>query len=112
MMQNLSHETVTSRNEIDETALPIRTKEEMMAGTDLGGGGVHWAGASYRWDPYDFEIYSKTDDKYGKKKIPEDMTIQDRGITNNEMEKYYGKVEKNAGSTREEKTLRHERTDN
>src|SRR5699024_5535163 len=38
MMQNLSHETVTSRNEIDGTALPDRTKEEMMAGTDLGVG--------------------------------------------------------------------------
>src|SRR5690625_474724 len=91
MMQNLSHETVTSRNETDEKALPIRTKEEMMAGTDLGGGGVHYAGASYRYVPYDFEIYSKTVDRYGKKKIPEDMTIQDWGITYDEMEKYYDK---------------------
>src|SRR5690625_4959604 len=97
MMQNLSHETVTSRNETDEKALPIRTKEEMMAGTDLGGGGVHYAGASYRYVPYDFEIYSKTVDRYGKKKIPEDMTIQDWGITYDEMEKYYDKYEKMAG---------------
>ena len=105
MMQNLSHETVTSRNEIDETALPIRTKEEMMAGTDLGGGGVHWAGASYRYDPYDFEIYSKTVDRYGKKKIPEDMTIQDWGITYDELEKYYDKFEKVAGISGEEDPL-------
>ncbi|HLR51821.1 MAG TPA: GMC family oxidoreductase [Candidatus Avamphibacillus sp.] len=111
MMQNLSHETVTSRNEIDETALPIRTQEEMMAGTDLGGGGVHWAGASYRWDPYDFEIYSKTVDKYGKKKIPEDMTIQDWGITYDEMEKYYDKFEKTAGISGEEDPLGPERSD-
>ena len=97
MMQNLSHETVTSRNEIDGTALPVRTKEEMMAGTDLGGGGVHYAGASYRYDPYDFEIYSKTVDKYGEKKIPEDMVIQDWGITYDELEKYYDKYEKMAG---------------
>lgn len=105
MMQNLSHETVTSRNEIDETALPIRTKEEMMAGTDLGGGGVHWAGASYRYTPYDFEVYSKTRDRYGKKKIPEDMTIQDWGITYDEMEKYYDKFEKTAGISGEEDPL-------
>src|SRR5699024_8066117 len=56
MMQNLKHETVTSRNNMDETALPVRTKDEMMAGTDLGGGSVHWAGATYRFWPYEFEI--------------------------------------------------------
>src|SRR5690625_7075809 len=48
MMQNLSHETITSRNTMDEKALPVRTRDEMMAGTDLGGGSVHWAGATYR----------------------------------------------------------------
>src|SRR5699024_8519057 len=55
MMQNLSHETITSRSEIDDLALPVRTRDEMMAGTDLGGGSVHWAGSTYRWWPYDFE---------------------------------------------------------
>src|SRR5699024_3156301 len=68
MMQNLSHETITSRNTMDEEALPVRTRQEMMAGTDLGGGGVHWAGATYRFMPYDFEIYSKTVERYGKSK--------------------------------------------
>ncbi len=105
MMQNLSHETITSRNEINETALPVRTQGEMMAGTDLGGGGVHWAGASYRFDPYDFEIYSKTVERYGKKKIPEDMTIQDWGITYDELEKYYDKFDKMAGISGEEDPL-------
>src|SRR5699024_3687465 len=56
MMQNLKHKTVTTRNKMDETALPVRTKDEMMAGTDLGGGSVHWAGATYRFWPYELEI--------------------------------------------------------
>src|SRR5699024_11494409 len=77
MMQNLKHETVTSRNNMDETALPVRTKDEMMAGTDLGGGSVHWAGATYRFWPYEFEIRSKTIERYGKDKIPKDMNLQD-----------------------------------
>lgn len=97
MMQNLSHETITSRNTLDETALPVRTRDEFMAGTDLGGGGVHWAGATYRFMPYDFEVYSKTVERYGKDKIPKGMTIQDWGITYDEMEKYYDRFEKTAG---------------
>src|SRR5690625_3858218 len=67
MMQNLSHETITSRNTMDEKALPVRTRDEMMAGNDLGGGSVHWEGATYSWTPYDFEIRSETIDSYGEK---------------------------------------------
>ncbi len=97
MMQNLAPETITSRNYVDEVALPVRTRKEVMVGTDLGGGSVHWAGATYRWKPYDFEIKSKTIERYGKNKIPVDMTIQDWGITYDEMEKYYDRWEKTAG---------------
>ena len=102
MMQDLSHETVTSRNTMDETALPVRTKQELMVGTDLGGGSVHWSGAVYRYLPYDFEIYSKTVEKYGKDKIPDGMTIQDWGITYDEMDKYYDQFEKTAGISGEQ----------
>lgn len=97
MMQNLSPETITSRVTMEDTALPVRTRKEMMAGTDLGGGSVHWAGATYRWRPIDFEMRSKTIERYGKEKIPEGMTIQDWGITYDEMEPYYDKWEKTAG---------------
>lgn len=102
MMQDLSHETITSRNYQDEDALPVRTRDEMMAGTDLGGGSVHWAGSTYRYWPYDFEIYSKTVERYGKDKIPKDMTLQDWGLTYDEMEKYYDRFEKTAGISGEE----------
>ncbi|MGM8211222.1 GMC family oxidoreductase [Virgibacillus sp. W0430] len=105
MMQDLSHETITSRNTLDEVALPVRTRDEMMAGTDLGGGSVHWAGATYRWLPYDFEIYSKTIERYGIGKIPKGMTIQDWGITYDEMEKYYDQWEKTAGISGEQDPL-------
>ncbi len=97
MMQNLAPETITSRVTMEDTALPVRTRKEMMAGTDLGGGSVHWAGATYRWKPIDFEMRSKTIERYGKEKIPEGMTIQDWGITYDEMEPYYDKWEKTAG---------------
>lgn len=110
LMQDLKHETITSRNTADETALPVRTRDEMMAGTDLGGGSVHWAGATYRWWPYDFELYSQTVKKYGKKKIPDGMTIQDWGITYDEMEPYYDKFEKTAGISGEPDPIGPERS--
>lgn len=111
MMQNLSTETVTSRNNIDDVALPVRTRKEFMAGTDLGGGSVHWAGATYRWRAYDFEIRSKTIERYGKEKIPDDMSIQDWGITYDEMEKYYDRWEKTAGISGEPDPLGDPRSD-
>ena len=97
MMQDLSKETITSRNTSDEEALPVRTKNELMVGTDVGGGSVHWAGATYRWSPFDFEIRSRVEKEYGKDKIPKGMNLQDWGITYKEMEKYYEKWEKTAG---------------
>ncbi|WP_301109351.1 GMC family oxidoreductase [Sporosarcina sp.] len=110
MMQNLAPETITSRVTMDDTALPVRTRKEMMAGTDLGGGSVHWAGATYRWRAYDFEIRSKTIERYGKKKIPEGMTIQDWGITYDEMEPYYDRWEKTAGISGEPDPLGEKRS--
>src|SRR5699024_12151858 len=77
MMQNLKHETVTSRNNMDETALPVRTKDEMMAGTDLGGGRVHWAGATYRFWTEEFEIRSKTIERDVKDKNATDINTHE-----------------------------------
>lgn len=97
MMEKLTSDTITSRVSINDVALPVRTRQEVNSGTDLGGGSVHWAGSVYRYRPYDFEIRSKTIERYGEKKIPEGMTIQDWGITYDEMEKYYAKWEQTAG---------------
>lgn len=42
IMQSLKGDTVTSRNEIEDTALPVRTMADNQMGTDLGGASVHW----------------------------------------------------------------------
>lgn len=110
MMQNLSADTVTSRNTLDEVALPVRLQSEYMSGNDLGGGSVHWAGATYRMKPYDFEIYSKTVERYGKEKIPEGMMLQDWGISYKDFEQYYDKFEKTAGISGERDPLDKDRT--
>ncbi|HLR03564.1 MAG TPA: GMC family oxidoreductase [Virgibacillus sp.] len=112
LFQDLSKETLTIRNTDDETATPHRSNEtNSINGTDTGGSGVHWNGQVYRWLPTDFEIYSKTVEKYGKDIIPDDMTIQDWGITYDELDPYYNKFERTAGVSGEPDPLRPERTE-
>lgn len=111
MMQDLTKETITSRNSPNKTALPVRTNEDALFGTDTGGAGVHWNGVNFRFLPYDFEIYSQTVKRYGKDKIPKEMTLQDWGITYDELEKYYDQYEKMAGISGEENPIGPKRSD-
>ncbi|GKV70472.1 GMC family oxidoreductase [Sporosarcina sp. NCCP-2716] len=97
LMQDLSKETMTSRSTEDEEALPVRNNKDALIGTDTGGSGVHWNGVNFRYRPYDFEIRSQTVERYGEVKIPKGMTLQDWGITYDELEPYYDKYEKMAG---------------
>ena len=75
----------------------MRQYGSFLLGDGLGGAGSHWNGMTYRFLPYDFQIYSETVKRYGKEKIPEGMTIQDWGITYDEMEFYYNRFEEMAG---------------
>lgn len=102
LLQNLSKETLTFRNTPDMTALPMREYGAFHLGTGLGGAGVHWSGVTWRFLPYDFEIRSQTIEKYGEGKIPDDMSLQDWGITYEELEPYYDRFEKTAGISGEE----------
>ncbi|WP_106497850.1 GMC family oxidoreductase [Lentibacillus sp. Marseille-P4043] len=111
LMQDLSKDTLTFRSNEKMRALPMRQYGSFLLGEGLGGAGVHWNGQTFRFLPYDFEIRSKTIDKYGKNKIPADMTIQDWGITYDELEPYYDQFEKMAGISGEENPLGGKRSD-
>ncbi|MFD0618889.1 GMC family oxidoreductase [Paenibacillus sp. GCM10027629] len=102
LMQDLSKETITFRNTSKMTALPMRSYGSFLIGEGLGGAGIHWNGQTFRFLPYDFEIYSKTVERYGKKKIPDGMMIQDWGITYDELEPYFYKFEEVAGISGEQ----------
>ena len=107
MFQELNKETLTIRNTLDETATPNRSNDtNAINGTATGGSGVHWNGMVYRWLPTDFEMHTKTVEKYGEKIIPKDMQLQDWGITYDELEKYYDQFEKTAGVSGEPDPLR------
>ena len=97
LMQNASRDTLTARNNPSQEALPVRRLGSFLPGEGVGGSAIHWSGGTWRWTDMDFKIRSLYEDRYGKKFIPEDMTIQDWGITYAELEPYYDKFEKVAG---------------
>jgi gluconate 2-dehydrogenase alpha chain len=93
MMQNYALETATFRHSEGDRALPLRRPACFLPGTGVGGAGEHWGTAFDRMVPDGFELYSKTVEKYGEKKLPLDHSIQDWGVTYDEMEPYYTRVE-------------------
>lgn len=101
LMNKLSDLSFTFRNTPDDTAAPLRNPDSAIVGRDVGGGGLHWAAQTHRYFPYDFEIRSQTIDRYGEEKIPDGSTIQDWGITYDELEPYYDKFEKTMGTSGE-----------
>ena len=58
---------------------------------------MHWNGQTWRFHPRDFTMRTSTIDRYGASTIPAGMTIQDWGITYDELEPYYDKFEYMAG---------------
>ena len=52
---------------------------------------------TWRFLPYDFQIRSQTIARYGQKAIPEDMPLQDWGVTYEELEPSFDKFEYLAG---------------
>jgi gluconate 2-dehydrogenase alpha chain len=97
LFQDTSRETWTLRHNLREPALPIRQLGSFLPGTGLGGAGVHWNGQTWRFHPRDFTIRTSTIDRYGAGMIPAGMTIQDWGVTYDQLEPYYDKFEKMAG---------------
>ncbi|MBI4190741.1 MAG: GMC family oxidoreductase [Betaproteobacteria bacterium] len=93
LIQDLSRETITFRNAMNETALPMREIGSFRPGECVGGAGVLWGGVTWRFLPWDFETRSRTLARYGKNQIAEDCTSQDWGITYDELEPYYDQFE-------------------
>src|SRR3954454_11157336 len=94
LMQNAARDTLTIRNNVSQTALPMRRLGSFLPGEGVGGSGIHWSGHTWRWTDNEFKVRSMYEERYGKSYIPADMTIQDWGITYAELEPYYEKFER------------------
>jgi len=93
LFQQPARETLTFRNNATETALPMRRLGSFLPGTGVGGAGIHWNGMTFRFLPSDFIAKSHNTERYGADAVPADMTIQDWGVTYDELEPYYDKFE-------------------
>jgi gluconate 2-dehydrogenase alpha chain len=93
LMQDNTREAMTFRNEPRQTALPIRRWESFLPGTGLGGSMVHWNGQTYRFHATDFEIATKVRERYGAKFLDPELTIQDWGVTYDDLERHYDRFE-------------------
>lgn len=91
--------TLTFRNNARQTALPIRSWGAFMPPNGAGGGGVHWNAETWRFLPTDFTIRSHLVQRYGAKFLPPDMTIQDWGVSYDELEPHYDRFEYLCGTS-------------
>ena len=85
LFQAAAHDTQTIRNDASQVALPMRKLGSYLPGTNVGGAGVHWNGQTWRFLPSDFLARSHNVQRYGAAALPDTMTIQDWGITYDEL---------------------------
>ena len=93
IFEETQRSTLSFRNRPDQLALPMRQLGSFLPAAGVGGAGVHWNGQNWRFLPTDFLMRTHNEQRYGKKAIPQDMTIQDWGITYEQLEPYYDKWE-------------------
>ena len=94
LMQDLSGDTITFRNAMSETALPMRYLGSFRPGEGVGGAAVHWGAVTWRFLPWDFETRSRTLARYGKAQLAEDCTSQDWGVTYDELEPHFDRFDR------------------
>jgi gluconate 2-dehydrogenase alpha chain len=97
LMQDTARETLTFRNFAGQVALPMRQLGSFLPGTDLGGAGVHWNGQTWRFQESDFVLRSHVERRYGRDILQDGLTIQDWGVTYDELEPFYDRFEKICG---------------
>jgi gluconate 2-dehydrogenase alpha chain len=94
-----SQSAVTFRNNASQTALPVRDWGAFMLGNGVGGAGVHWNAETWRFLPTDFVVKSHLTQRYGANFLPTDMTIQDWGVTYQDLEPHYDAFEYLCGTS-------------
>ncbi|GGF77396.1 GMC family oxidoreductase [Azorhizobium oxalatiphilum] len=94
-----AQETFTLRHNTGQNALPIRWPGAFIVGNGVGGAGVHWNGHTWRFLESDFVLKSHLSQRYGAGAMPEDMQVEDWGITYNDLEPYYDKFEYISGTS-------------
>ncbi len=93
MMQSIADETITHRHSTRERAAPVRQYGSFLPGSGVGGAGEHWNGAAWRFLPDQFILRTHLTEKHGAAKLPEDLAVEDWGVTYEDLEPYYWRAE-------------------
>lgn len=93
LMEAPAHSTLTVRRSLQETALPYRVLGSFLPGNGVGGAGVHWNGHTWRALPEELRLRSYVTEKFGAKTIDEGMTIEDWGVSYDELEPHFDRFE-------------------
>ena len=96
-MQKPKNSTITVRHKTGDTALPYRHLGSFLPGDGVGGAGIHWNGHNWRPMAEELRLRSYVEEEFGAQIIPEDMTIQDWGVTYEELEPHFDRFEYMAG---------------
>jgi gluconate 2-dehydrogenase alpha chain len=97
MMQNIAEETITHRHSLRDTAVPVRQYGSFLPGSGVGGAGEHWAGHSWRFLPDLFTLRTHLAEKHGARHLPDDLAVQDWGVTYDDLEPHYWRAEQMMG---------------
>ncbi|WP_232822158.1 GMC family oxidoreductase [Salinicola sp. CR57] len=97
MMQSPRTDGVTIRRNSGETALPQRQWTTFHPGNGVGGCGAHWTGVLYRATPTELSMKSFADATFSPGFLPENMVMQDYGVTYDELEPHFDLFERIAG---------------
>ncbi|UPG92212.1 GMC family oxidoreductase [Luteibacter aegosomaticola] len=97
-LQGLNQETVTIRHTSADTAVPYRQIGSFKPGTGVGGAGTHWSGCHFRPLPEDMNFRSNVEQRFGKKFIADDMTIEDFPISYDDLEPHLDMFERVCGT--------------
>lgn len=91
--------TLSFRNKASQTALPMRRLGSFLPGKGLGGAGIHWNGQLWRPLPSDLNMASHYRERYGNNFIPSDLSVQDWGVTYDELEPHLSFFEQICGAS-------------
>lgn len=97
LMSKPRDSTLTVRRTLEETALPYRVLGSFLPGNGVGGAGSHWNGHTWRPMPEELRLKSYAVERFGADIITEGMTIQDWGVTYEELEPFFDRFEYVAG---------------
>jgi gluconate 2-dehydrogenase alpha chain len=89
--------TLSFRNRPDQQALPMRRLGSFLPGKGLGGAGIHWNGQIWRPLPSDLEMRTHYAKRYGEG-ILDGLSVQDWGVTYDELEPHLDFFEKVCGA--------------